>query len=82
MADEEAPGDRAVLGCEAVEGRNVVVVRQPVCVRLNRTAAAQLARIAAGFEQDHAPAGFSQPGGQRASAGAGTDDEVFAVRRV
>ncbi len=63
-----------------MEGRHVVVVRQPVGVRLNRIAADQLARIAARLEQDHAPPGFSQPGGQRASAGAGADDEEFAVR--
>ena len=65
-----------------MEGRNVVVVRQPIGVWLNRIAAGQLARVAAGFEQDHASAGFSQPGGQRAAAGSGTDDEVLTVRRV
>ena len=65
-----------------MEGRHVVVVRQPIGVGLNRIAAGQLARIAAGLEQDDALPRFRQPGGHRAAAGAGADDEVFAVRRV
>ena len=59
---------------------NVVVVRQAIGVRSNRIAAGQLARVAAGLEQDDALPRFRQPRGHRAAAGAGADDEIFAVR--
>src|SRR5258708_5122626 len=39
MTDEEVPGDRVILGGEGMKGRNVVVVRKAIDVRLNRIAA-------------------------------------------
>ncbi len=79
VADEEVPGHRGVFGGERVEGGNVVVVRQAIDVGLNRIAAAQFARVAAGLEQDDAPARFRQARGYGAAACAGADDEVFTV---
>jgi len=43
-----------------------------------RVAAGKLHRVAAGLQQHDMEAGFSQPGGDRSTARARTDDDVVA----
>ena len=79
MTDKEVPLQGFVFRRKAVEGRDVVVVRQPIYVRLNRISSAQLSRIATGFEHRDRMPGLRQTCGNRASAGAGPNNNVFAV---
>ena len=65
-----------------VERRHVVVVGQTIGGGPGRIAAAQLAWVAAGLEQDDVLPRFRQPRGHRAAAGAGSDDQILAIGRV
>ena len=75
MADEELPPHRLVFGRHRMEGRDFVVLRQPV--RADRAAALQVFGIAAGFQQQDGVAGLGQARGDDAAARARSDDDVF-----
>ena len=79
VPDEKIPPHRLVLRGERMERGDVVVVGQPVLVRLPPDAAGQAARVAAGFEQEDLVACLGQPCGDRAPAGARADDDVVVV---
>jgi len=54
VTHKKMPTDRVVLGGEGMKGRNVIVIGQPVAIRLHRIAADELARIAASLNQHDA----------------------------
>ena len=62
-----------------MECRNLVVVRCPVYVRVERIAALQQAGIAAGFQQHDVKARLRQARRDRSAAGSGADDDVIAL---
>ena len=64
-----------------MERRDVVVVGQTIGGGPIRTAADQLAWIAAGFEQDDVLPRFRQPRRDRPSTGAGSHDQVLTIGR-
>ena len=61
-----------------MEGRNLVVLRQPVLA--GRPVALQVLGVAAGFEQQHGVAGLGKTRGDDAAACARSDDDVFVFR--
>ena len=79
MADKEIPAHRVVLGGKTVERRHVVIVGQSVDAGLIIVGAGEQARVAAGFEQQHAPPGLGQPRRQGAAARTRPDDDVIEV---
>ena len=70
VADEEAPAERRVLRGEGVEGRHLVVFRQPC---------AGLGGVAAGLDQDDPTAALGKARRKRPAAGAGADDDIVAI---
>ena len=76
VTDEEIPAHRVVLGCEAVKRRHIVIIGQTVDPGLIVVGAGQQARVAAGFEQQHAPPRLGQPRRQGPAARAGADDDI------
>lgn len=57
---------------------NVVVGRQPIVTGLHRIFDGGCAGIATGLEHDDPLAVFRQPGRERATTGAGANDDVVA----
>src|SRR3954453_22478833 len=77
VADEKIPPYRVVFAREAVERRNVIVVREPVDAGLVVIGARELAWISASLQQKHRAPRVREPGGEGPTPGPGTDDDVI-----
>lgn len=64
-----------------MEGRNLVVLRQPVLVGADRSAALQILVVSAGLEEQNGMAGLSKPRGNHAAARAGSHDDILVTAR-
>jgi len=80
VADEEIPFDGGIFGSKGVKRGDVVVSRKAIGGGVDRIAAAQLPRIASGFQHNDAAACLGQARGHSAATRARTYDDVFTIR--
>src|SRR5271166_2917050 len=81
MTDEIVPLERDVFRRHRVEGRNLVVLRQPILVWADRSAALHILVISAGFNEQNGMAGLSKPRRHHAAARAGSHDDKLVTAR-
>ena len=79
VADKKVPLDCFIFRCESMKGGHVVIVGQPVYIRLNWIASVQHPRIAAGFQHNHRVTGFGEPRSDCSSSCAGANNYVFTA---
>src|SRR5262249_33053245 len=79
VTNKKVPLHGRIFGCEPVEGRDIVVMGQPVILGIDRIAAGEKPGITSGLEEYDAATSLSEPRRHCPSTSAGTHYDILAI---